>query len=675
MTSAAELSGNQDFEADRRAMVEDQLVRRGISDERVLEAFRSVPRDEFVEQGLREFAHRDTPLAIGSGQTISQPYIVALTAQELGLTGSERLLEVGTGSGYAAAISSRLAREVFTVERHQSLAATAADRLERLGYSNVRVLVGDGTLGWPEHAPFDAIAVAAGAPEVPQALLSQLAPGGRLLIPVGSKTSRQVLMRITREADGFREEPILDVRFVPLIGEQGFSARHERAPRARQGSELPRLIREVAEGLDGAMGARSIDALLERIGDARLVLLGEATHGTSEFQRWRARISRALIERKGFSFVAVEADWPDAARIDEFTRGVRRRSGLDFTPFARFPSWMWRNRETDDFVRWLHDHNQSRADAQSKVGFHGLDLYSLFTSIGEVLQYLDRVDQIAAGVARARYGLLTPWQQDPAAYGRAVLAGAYESSEGAVVRMLQDLLARRLEYVHNGGGEASERFFDAAQNARLVADAEAYYRAIYYGSDRSWNLRDRHMFDTLECVLGHYGPDAKGIVWEHNSHIGDAAATEMSSRGQLNLGQLCRERHGRLSYKVGFGTDHGTVAAASEWGGPLELKRVLPARADSYERLCHQTELASFLLSLREPARAGVREALLEPRLERAIGVLYLPESELSSHYFHASLPRQFDEYLWVDETHALEPLPAPAAPRLDLPETYPFGL
>ena len=657
-------------------MVEDQLVRRGISDERVLEAFRQVPREEFVDTGLREFAHRDTPLSIGSGQTISQPYVVALTAQSLALNGSERVLEVGAGSGYAAAILSRLAREVYTVERHEDLAATAAERLERLGYDNVKVLVGDGTLGWPEHAPFDAIAVAAGAPEVPRALLEQLAPGGRLLIPVGSSSSRQVLMRITREGNEFREEPILDVRFVPLIGEQGFSARHERKPPVgRQGNELPQLIREVAEGLDGAAGARAIDALLERVGDARLVLLGEATHGTSEFQRWRARISRALIERKGFSFVAVEADWPDAARIDEFVRGAGRRSGFEFTPFARFPSWMWRNRETDEFIRWLRDHNQSRAESQPKVGFHGLDLYSLFTSIGLVLEYLDGVDSVAAGVARARYGLLTPWQQDPAAYGRAVLAGRYQSSEGAVVRMLQDLMTRRMEYVQNGNGAASERFFDAAQNARLVADAEAYYRALYYGSDRAWNLRDRHMFDTLECVLGHYGPDAKGIVWEHNSHIGDAAATEMSSRGQLNLGQLCRERFDRLSYKVGFGTDHGSVAAASEWGGPLEVKRVLPARADSYERICHQTELASFLLPLREAPRASVREALLEPRLERAIGVLYLPESELTSHYFHASLPRQFDEYLWIDETRALEPLPTPAGPSLDLPETYPFGL
>ncbi|HEU4578206.1 MAG TPA: protein-L-isoaspartate(D-aspartate) O-methyltransferase [Polyangiaceae bacterium] len=488
MTSG-QLSSERDFEADRRAMVDDQLLRRGISDQRVLEAFLHVPRQEFVEAGLREFAHRDTPLSIGNGQTISQPYVVALTAQALALTGSERVLEVGAGSGYAAAILSRLAREVYTVERHEGLAATAAERLERLGYANVKVLVGDGTLGWPEHAPFDAIAVAAAAPEVPRALLEQLAPGGRLLIPVGSSSSRQVLLRITREGDEFREEPILDVRFVPLIGEQGFAPRQERQ-RGQRG-DLPQLIREVAEGLDGAVGARAIDALLERIGDARLVLLGEATHGTSEFQRLRARISRALIERKGFSFVAVEADWPDAARIDEFVRGAGRRSGFEFTPFARFPSWMWRNRETDEFMRWLRDHNQSRPEQQPKVGFHGLDLYSLFTSIGLVLEYLDRVDGTAARIARARYGLLTPWQQDPAAYGRAVLAGKYESSEGAVVRMLQDLLARRLEYVESGDGVSRERFFDAAQNARLVADAEAYYRALYYGSDRSWNLRDR----------------------------------------------------------------------------------------------------------------------------------------------------------------------------------------
>jgi protein-L-isoaspartate(D-aspartate) O-methyltransferase len=245
--------------------------------------------------------------------------------------------------------------------------------------------------------------------------------------------------------------------------------------------------------------------------------------------------------------------------------------------------------------------------------------------------------------------------------------------------MLQDLLARRLEYVGDGdarqSAERQERFFDATENARLIADAEAYYRAMYYGSDRCWNLRDRHMFDTLERVLAHYGPTAKGIVWEHNSHIGDAASTEMSSRGQLNLGQLARERFGRGCYAIGFGTDHGTVAAASEWGGSMEIKGVLPARARSYERLCHQTELASFLLQLRDAPRPSVRDALLEPRLERAIGVVYRPESELVSHYFHASLPSQFDEYIWFDETHAIEALPAPAASGPDLPETYPFGL
>jgi protein-L-isoaspartate(D-aspartate) O-methyltransferase len=680
----------QDLSADRRAMVDDQLVRRGISDPRVLAAFQSVPRHEFVEPGLREFAYRDTPLPIGSSQTISQPYVVALTAQALALTGTERVLEVGTGSGYAAGILSRLAREVFTVERHEALALRARERLERLGYANVLVLVGDGTLGYPEQAPYDAIAVAAGAPEVPRALLDQLAPGGRLVIPVGPKPSRQVLMRVTREADDFRQERILGVRFVPLIGEQGFSAQHDRSSTPgppRRHSSLVRLLREVAEALDDqrqpetpdGASARAIDALLERIGEARVVLLGEATHGSSEFYRMRARVSRALIERKGFSFVAVEADWPDAARIDEFVRGAARRSGQDFVPFSRFPTWMWRNRELDEFVRWLHKHNSSRPELSSRVGFHGLDLYSLFTSIGVVLDYLDGVDTAAARVARARYGLLTPWQQNPAAYGRAVLLGKYESSESAVLRTLQELLARRLEYVGEGaarhGGERGERFFDATQNARLVADAEAYYRAMYYGDDRSWNLRDRHMFTTLEALLTHYGPAAKGIVWEHNSHIGDAAATEMSSRGQLNLGQLARERFGRECYNIGFGTDHGSVAAASEWGGPLEIKRLLRARAGSYERLCHQTELACFLLQLRDPPRRGVRDALLEPRLERAIGVVYLPESELTSHYFHASLPRQFDEYFWFDETRAIEPLPAPPATSPDLPETYPFGL
>lgn len=690
-----------DLERARVRMVDLHIARRGITDPNILNAFRRVPREAFLPANLAEFAYDDTPLPIGDGQTISQPYIVAFTVDALGLRGDERVLEVGTGSGYAAAILGQVAREVFSIERIAGLADSARQRLARLGVTNVEVACGDGSLGWAQHAPYDAIAVAAGGPKAPPALLSQLVIGGRLVIPIGPDADSQVLVRFTRVGDSsFREEALTDVRFVPLIGQEGWG---ESAPpvapariqspapapadvrdrqgatkrerlieepvRARGSKGLARLVAEAADPIDDIDSTR-IDALLDRIGDSRLVLLGEATHGTSEFYRMRARITRELIASRGFSFVAVEADWPDAARIDEYVRGAPRRSKHDFTPFTRFPTWMWRNEEVLSFVEWLRARN---ADSSGRhAGFHGLDLYSLFTSIGAVLEYLDDVDPVAARVARHRYGTLTPWQRDPAAYGEAVLAGRYESSEQAVVAMLRDMLARRVDYVVKDG----ERFFDAAQNARLVADAERYYRAMYYGSAMSWNLRDAHMFDTLRTLLAFYGPDSKGVVWEHNSHVGDATATEMSVRGEHNVGQLCRAQYGEQAYIVGFGTDRGTVAAASAWDEPMERMRVVPACDGSYERICHDAGVPAFSLHLRQPRHQALREELAVPLLERAIGVVYRPQTERQSHYFHASLPWQFDEYVWFDETHAVRPLEGLPGPHpAELPDTYPFGL
>ncbi|MGA7118444.1 MAG: protein-L-isoaspartate(D-aspartate) O-methyltransferase, partial [Polyangiaceae bacterium] len=419
----------------RARMVDVHLGQRGITDALVLDAFRHVPREAFVPAELSEFAYEDTPLPIGQGQTISQPYIVALTIQELGLRGGERVLEIGTGSGYAAAVLGRIAKDVYTVERIEALADSASSRLARLGFSNVHVVHGDGSLGLPEQAPYEAIAVAAGGPKAPPALLAQLAVGGRLVMPIGATEDTQILVRITRESDAkYREEPLVDVHFVPLIGEEAWGpekGRILRAPRQSRGAGgLATLVREAAEPIQD-IETTDIEALLDRIGDAQLVLLGEATHGTSEFYRMRARITRELIAHRGFQFVAVEADWPDAARIDDYVLGGPRRSALEFVPFERFPTWMWRNEEVHDFVDWLRAYN---ADHQSRrVGFHGLDLYSLFTSIAAVLAYLDKVDPAAAGVARHRYASLTPWQKDPAAYGEAVLVGRYESSEATVV--------------------------------------------------------------------------------------------------------------------------------------------------------------------------------------------------------------------------------------------------
>jgi protein-L-isoaspartate(D-aspartate) O-methyltransferase len=438
-------------------------------------------------------------------------------------------------------------------------------------------------------------------------------------------------------------------------------------PAPRHGVGPARLVEDVAHPF-GSIHDADLGSFLERVGGCSVVLLGEASHGTSEFYRMRARITRELIQRKGFTAVAVEADWPDAARIDAY---VRRRPpvGPPFETFSRFPTWMWRNHEVRAFVDWLHAHNGSIDDAEQTVSFHGLDIYSLYTSRDVVISYLEGVDPEAARLARHRYGCLTPWEQDPASYGRAVVTGRFAGCEGAVVAMLDEMLRRRLDYV----GEGEERFIDAAQNALVVANAERYYRIMYYGSRESWNLRDLHMFETLQMVRAHRGPDAKVVVWEHNSHIGDATATEMGARGEHNVGMLARRAFGDDAFLVGFGTHDGVVAAASDWGGPMEHKQIRPSHPDSYERICHDSGVPAFLLHLRDPARPEVRDELAEPHLERAIGVIYRPETELQSHYFQASLPFQFDEYVWIDRTTAVRPIAAHEVSGV--PDTYPFGL
>jgi len=660
----------QDFSRLRKEMIEEAIRARGVRSELVLGAMRKVPREAFLRAELREFAYEDAPLPIEEDQTISQPYIVALMTEALDLQGGERVLEVGTGSGYAAAVLGEIAGEVYTIERIGQLAEKAAAALADLGCRNVHVRHGDGTLGWPEHAPYDGIIVAAGGPAVPESLKRQLSVGGRLVIPVGRDSKVQELVRVTRRSESeFDQEDLADVRFVPLIGQEGWAPSGRRLQTRRQVARIEQTLAhtiaascEPFESLESA----SLDRLLARIGEARVVLLGEASHGSSEFYRMRERISRELIERKGFRFVAIEGDWPDAARVDHYVRHLEYPPS-EWTAFARFPTWMWRNTEVRSFVDWLRRHNALLKPAE-RTAFHGLDLYSLYDSIRAVLRYLDEVDPTTARVARERYGCLTPWQSDPATYGHAALTGGYPTCESEVAHVLGDLLRKRRAYTRRDG----ERFMDAVQNARLITDAEQYYRTMYYGSRASWNLRDSHMFETLKTLLGFYGSASKGIVWAHNSHIGDASATEMFARGEHNIGHLCRKEFGAGVYIIGFGTHAGTVAAASEWDGPMEIKAVRPAIPESYERCCHDSGVTSFCLDLHQSALNGP-EGLSKPRLERAIGVIYRPETELSSHYFQAVLPRQFDEYIWFEETRAVSPL---ATKELeDMPDTYPFGL
>lgn len=428
------------------------------------------------------------------------------------------------------------------------------------------------------------------------------------------------------------------------------------------------------------------NGLMDLIGDARFVLLGEATHGTHEFYAERARITQRLIVERGFRALAVEADWPDAWRVNRYIRGgggtgaasdvVDLTAAQALQGFQRFPAWMWRNDDVVQLVGWLRTYNAGQAPPD-QAGFYGLDLYSLYTSIGEVLRYLDEVDSDAAREARSRYACFDHYDKDSQAYGYAANFGATESCQSEVVAQLQQLRQRGIESAMGDGACANDALFYAQQNAHLVVNAEAYYRTMFKGRVASWNLRDRHMADTLEALASHLialnGVPAKIVVWAHNSHLGDARATEAQRMGEWNLGQLTRERYGNQTRLIGFSTYQGTVTAASRWDGPAERKRVLPALPGSYETILHQALPRDFVLPLTPGSQ--VAKALDERKLQRAIGVLYQPATERQSHYFFSSLPQQFDAIIHMDTTSALTPLELSAPSGREVPETYPEGI
>src|SRR5438874_145127 len=436
-------------------------------------------------------------------------------------------------------------------------------------------------------------------------------------------------------------------------------------------------VREAAQPLEGR--ARDYDPLLKLIGEARFCLLGEATHGTHEFYRERAEITKRLIKEKGFTAIAVEADWPDAFRVNRYVRGLGddRSGDQALSGFKRFPTWMWRNTVVLDFVEWLREYNSSLHINAAKVGFYGLDLYSLYTSIEAVLGYLNKIDPAAAKRARYRYSCFEHFAEDTQAYGYAANFGLTESCEREVIQQLIELRRQAADYASRDGRVAQDEFFFAEQNARLVLNAENYYRSMFRGRVESWNLRDRHMAETLAALVSHldtHGQTAKIVVWEHNFHLVDARATYMADYGEVNVGQLVRERYGSAAVLVGFTTYKGTVTAASDWDGPAERKRVRPALEDSYEASFHHADSANFFLLLRNSKE--VSRALRGPRLERAIGVIYLPRTERQSHYFDARLSDQFDAVIHFDETRALEPLERYALWETgDAPETFPTGV
>lgn len=424
---------------------------------------------------------------------------------------------------------------------------------------------------------------------------------------------------------------------------------------------------------------RRYDGLLDLIGDAPFVLLGEATHGTHEFYRTRAEITKRLISEKGFTAVCIEGDWPDAYRVNRFVRGTDDDAEAveSLAGFKRFPTWMWRNAEVLDFVSWLREHNDRVPSGERKAGFYGLDLYSLYASIDAVVTYLERVDPEAARRAKERYACLERFEERTDAYAYAVFVGLHPSCRKEVLDQLLEIQRRAATYAKLDGRVAEDEYFYAEQNARIVANAEEYYGTMLDREVSSWNLRDEHMVDTLVRLTQHLGRAAgrvKAVVWAHNSHVGDAGRTTMKDRGETNIGELMRKRFGSDAILVGFTTYTGTVTAASDWYAPEERKRVRPARDDSYEGLFHRFESPEFYLPLR-PHRPQLR-GLPPGMLERAIGVVYRPDTELVSHYFGANLLYQFDAVFHFDTTRAVEPLEHTALWETgEVPETYPTGV
>ncbi|XID75473.1 erythromycin esterase family protein [Alkanindiges sp. WGS2144] len=424
------------------------------------------------------------------------------------------------------------------------------------------------------------------------------------------------------------------------------------------------------------------DQLFQQIGDARFVLIGEASHGTHEFYEERARITQRLIEKKNFSAVVVEADWPDAYRINRYVHGQSDDANAyaALNDFERFPRWMWRNEVMLDFVNWLRRYNaQAVQTSRQMTGFYGMDLYSLHRSMQAVVAYLEQSDADAAKRARMRYGCFDQFGNNPQTYGMATEYGVAEPCEDAVIAQLMEL--RQQELKQKNSTLAQDEHFYAEQNARLAVNAERYYRAMFRGRDNSWNLRDTHMADTIEALAAHQvaqGKSAKIVIWAHNSHLGDARATEVSQRGQLNVGQLMRERYPEQTFIIGLSTYQGTVLAADDWDSPAKQKKVRPGLAESHEAWLHETayklNLDKFWLDLKQDAPRLT--ALAKERLERYIGVIYAPQTERWSHYLHTRLDQQYDALIYFDQTRALSALDQQSVldSQEDLPETYPSG-
>jgi len=639
--------------------IEEQLKDKGISNTLLLEAFQDIPEAFFLSENLHPYFYEDVRIEKSIEKTEPRVVVIARMLEQLQIKEEESILIIGVDSVYILAVLSKIYKEVFAVETTKTYADWALEVLKNIDITNVHIKTGKLENGWKVKAPFNAILSASEFNEIPDVIKNQLKIGAKLLAPVGPDWVHVMLETIERTSEtDYVTKALRDNYFIPrpkLIPKIGTEIYPENEIIDEIGiSSIPfKTIKKFP-----------IDGLLERIGDAKVVLLGEASHGTSEFYATRQEITKALIQKKGFNLVCAEADWSDAEQINNYARNQYKSQ--DWMPFARFPEWMWKNKEVLNFVEWLKKYNSKH---NNTIGFYGLDLYGLENSIDLVINYLEDIDPELATLAKLRYSCIMPYMANPSVYGKLVKTQKLESCEKAVLKMLFDLLKNKNKLNH------SQAYFYAYQNATVVVDAERYYKAMYYGSAESWNLRDFHMFYTLKSLLSYYGKDSKAVVWAHNSHIGNALATEMYARGEINIGHLCKEHFGSKAYNIGFGTHTGSVAAAKNWGEPMQVMPINDSMTESYEQLCHKTNVPNFTLPLRaEHSEKKLREFLNTPRLQRAIGVVYRSKTELTSHYFKTVLPSQFDEYIWFNKTKAITPL-ATKTETTKLLDVHPFGL
>jgi len=507
--------------------VVNQLRNKGIKNSLVLKAFQDIPKAYFLSK--KEFPYSED-LTVENSSEYVEPRIITVAhiLDQLDIERGKRVLALGIDSVYILAILSKIYKTVYNIETNEAYTKWSKQVLKNLNIANVHIKVADEQLGWQEHAPFDAIVIASEMEDISDDLKNQLKIGGKLIAPVGPDWAHIITEKIERISEThFTTEKLRSNYFIPnpkVIPEIGTQQYSEK--------EIVSEIKSKATAFD-TIHDLSMDELLNRIGDVKVVLMGEASHGTSEFYMMRQEITKALIEKKGFNMVCAEADWSDAEQINDYVKNSHMPK--DWMPFNRFPQWMWRNKEVLSFIEWLKDYNASH---KNKAGFYGLDLYGLENSIDLVINYLKNVDPEMADLAKNRYGCISPYMSDPSIYGKLVLSNKLESCEADVLKMLVDLLKNKSKLNH------SDEYFYTYQNATVVVDAERYYKAMYYGSAESWNLRDFHMFHVLQSLLSYFGKGAKAIVWAHNSHIGNALATEMYSRGEINIGHLSKEYFG-----------------------------------------------------------------------------------------------------------------------------------